>query len=134
MRSSPSRIALSVSERRGASDVFVQVTEDQFALASGIRRHDDAFAFAEQPRDDFDLRRRLAVRLIALIGLDLTRHELEDGRDDRQVVAMKSLDAVAVRQGGLHQMPESPCYIILRSGIIAGLAFGRFHDAGKTYF
>ena len=117
-------------ERRSAADVFVQVAENQLALASRIRRHDDALAFAEQPCDDLDLGHRLAVRLVALIGLDLSWHKLEDGRDDRQVIAVKSLDAVTVRQGGLHQMTESPSYIILRSGVIADLAFARFHDAG----
>jgi len=76
------------------------------------------------------LRRDVAVRLIALVGLDLTRHELEHGRDDRQVIAVESLDAVAVRQGGLHQMPERPRYVIAVSRVIAVLFFRRFHDAG----
>lgn len=33
----------------------------------------------------------------------------------RQVVAVEALDAVAVRQGGLHQMAESPCHVVIRS-------------------
>lgn len=136
IRSSPSRIALSVSEliqRRSngvAQPTYSYVSEDQLAFASRIRRYDDALALAEQPRDNLDLRRYVAVRLIALVGLDLTRDELEDGRDDRQVITVETLEAVAVRQGGLHQMAESPCYIVLRSGIIADFALVRFHDAG----
>ena len=117
-------------ERRGAADVLVQVAEDQLTLASGIRRHDDTLALAEQPADDLDLRRNVAVGFIALVGLDLTGNKFEHRRDDGQVVAVESLDAITVRQGGLHQMPERPCYVIAVSRVVADLSFRRFHDAG----
>lgn len=94
-------------ERRGATDVLVQVSEDQLALAPGIRRHDDTLALAEQPADDLDLRRNVAVGFIALVGLDLTGNKFEHRRDDGQVVAVESLDAVTVRQGGCTRCPNA---------------------------
>ena len=117
-------------ERRGAADVLVQVAEDQLALAPRIRRHDDTLALAEQAGDDLDLRLRVAVGLVALPVLDLTGDQFEHRRDDGQVVGVEALDAVAVRQGGLHEVAERPCHVITVSGQIAGLPSGGLHDAG----
>ena len=80
--------------------------------------------------DDLDLSHHVAVGLVTFLGLDLTGNQFEHRRDDGQVVGVEPLDAVTVRQGGLNQMTESPCYVIAVSGQVADLPFGGLDDAG----
>ena len=56
-------------ERRVAVDVLVEIAEDEFALSSGIGRHDDAFALFKEPPDDVDLFEHTAVGSAAFLCL-----------------------------------------------------------------
>ena len=109
---------------------MVQVAEDKLTLASRVGRHDNLFAFLEKTGDDFYLRHRAAVGLVALLRLFLTGNEREGFGDDGQVVTDKAAYAVAVGHGKLDEVSERPCHGIAASLEISFLSFGRAHDAG----
>ena len=117
-------------ERRVAVDVLVEIAEDEFALSSGIGRHDDAFALFKEPPDDVDLFEHTAVRSVTFLRLFCSGDKLERIGDDRQGVAVKAFYAVGFGQGELHEVSERPRHGIAVAREITFLPFAGVHHAG----
>ena len=117
-------------ERGGASYVMVEVSEDKFALATGIGRHDDLLTVIEQAGYGFYLCHYAAVGFVALLSLYLTGYEREGVGDDGQVVTDKAAYAVTVGHGKLDEVPECPCHGVAASLEISFLSLCRAHDTG----
>ena len=117
-------------ERHVAVDVLVEIAEDEFALSSGIGRHDDAFALFKEPPDDVDLFEHAAVRSVTFLRLFCSGDKLERIGDDRQGIAVKAFYAVGFRQGELHEVSECPRHGIAVAREITFLPFAGVHHAG----
>ena len=105
------------SERQGTARVGIQVSENQFPLAGTVRCHNDALTFLPQLGYHLYLFHRCRIRLVALVRLYLSGDQQEHLRYHRQAVPAEALEAVAVRQGRLHQMPQCPCHMVAVSCI-----------------
>ena len=68
-----------------------------------------------------------AVGFVAFLRPYLTGHEQELVGDDGQAVPAEALDAVAFGKCRLHQVTESPRYIIAVAIQIPFFGFGRAH-------
>ena len=117
-------------ERRVAVDVLVEIAEDEFALSSGIGRHDDAFALFKEPPDDVDLFEHTAVRSVTFLRLFCSGDKLERIVDDRQGVAVKAFYVVGFGQGELHEVSECPRHGIAVTREITFFPFAGVHHAG----
>ena len=113
------------AEGQRTARIGIQVSEYQFPFAGTVRCHDDALALVPQLRYHLYLLHRCRVRLVALVRLYLSGYQHELLRYHGQAV----LEAVAVRQGGLHQMPQRPCHMVAVSRIISFLFSCRSGDA-----
>ena len=117
-------------ERCVAVDVLVEIAEDEFALASGIGRHDDALALFKEPPDDVDLFEHAAVGLAAFLRLFSSGDKFERLGDNGQGVAVKTFYAVGFGQGELHKVPERPRHGIAVAREITFFPFAGVHHAG----
>ena len=117
------------AEGQRASRVGIQVAEDKLPFAGTVRCHDDALAFLPQFRYHLYLFHRRRVRLVALVRPCLSGYQHELLRYHRQAVPAEALEAVAVRQGGLYQMPQCPCHMVAVSGVISFFFSCRSGDA-----
>ena len=117
-------------ERRVAVDVLVEIAEDEFALSSGIGRHDDALALFKEPPDDVDLFEHAAVGSVTFLRLFCSGDKLERIGDDRQGVAVKAFYVVGFGQGELHEVSERPRHGIAVAREITFFPFAGVHHAG----
>ena len=117
------------SERQGTARVGIQVSENQFPLACAVRCHNDALTFLPQLGYHLYLFHRCRIRLVALVRLYLSGDQHEHLRYHRQAVPAEALEAVAVRQGRLHQMPQCPCHMVSVSCIESFFLSCRSGDA-----
>ena len=65
----------------------------------------------------------VGIRLIALVGLDLSGNKGEHLRDDGQVLRVETSDAISFGQGRLYQMPECPSDIVAVTCEVTFLSF-----------
>ena len=117
------------AEGQRTARIGIQVSEYQFPFAGTVRCHDDALAFLPQLRYHLYLLHRCRVRLVVLVRLYLSGNQHELFRYHGQAVPAEALEAVPVRQGGLHQMPQCPCHMVAVSRIISFLFSCRSGDA-----
>ena len=113
-----------------AVDVLVEIAEDEFALSSGIGRHDDALTLFKEPPDDVDLFEHTAVGLADFLCLFYSGDKFERLGDDRQGVAVKAFYVVGFGQGELHKVPERPRHGIAVTREITFFPFAGVHHAG----
>ena len=95
-------------ERTGDAQVFVNESKYKFTFSSGICGYDNAFAFSEEFFDDFELGYCRRVGFITFTLLYLTGNKGKDGRKNRQVLFVETLDAVGFGHGCRYQVPQCP--------------------------
>ena len=105
------------AEGQRTARIGIQVSEYQFPFACAVRCHYYAVALVPQFRYHLYLFHRCRVRLVALVRLYLAGYQHELLRYHRQAVPAESLEAVALRQGRLYQMPQCPCHMVAVSCI-----------------
>ena len=109
------------------AEVLVEVTENQFALASGICGNDDLFGMLEEVLNDA----KLLLYPVILFTLDiLAADELENIGDDGQGFTTESRHSVGFGHGQLYQVTEGPGDAVVVASIVADFPFHGTHDPG----
>ena len=73
----------------------------------------------------------VGIRLIAIVGLDMTGNEGEHLRDDGQVLRVETSDTISFGQSWLYQMPECPSDVVAVTGEVTFLSFRCPYDTGN---
>ena len=111
-----------------AVEILINVPEDQFAFASGVRGDNNTFGAAEKPFEDAELLHGSRIGFILLAAPGLAGFENKGFREDRQILLMKPFDTIGFGHGRSHKVPEGPCNGITVTFDIAVPADGSAHD------
>ena len=89
-------------ERFPATEIRIEVSENQLSLTSGIGCYDNALTAVKQLADNFNLGKHTCIWFVAVLCLDLSGNKNERVGNHRQILCMESLHAVGFRHGWLH--------------------------------
>ena len=89
-------------ERLPATEIRIEVSENQLSLTSGIGCYDNALTAVKQLADNFNLGKHTCIWFVAVLCLDLSGNKNERVGNHRQILCMESLHAVGFRHGWLH--------------------------------